>query len=147
MAWSTLNIADVLDEMSPQEQSAFNTIQGAQTTQGNILARVIGAARGHLKAGGNPLDAANTIPDQIRNEVIDLTLWRWLKKFPALKNLQTKERKEAFAAAMATLKEISEGKVKVELPASPDGAAAPVNAIQVARRERRELTRGRMSGL
>jgi hypothetical protein len=147
MAWSTISIAEVLDELSPQEAAAFNAIQGASGTQANILTRVVNMARGSLKAGGNQLDAAGTVPDQLRNEVIDLTLWRWLKKFPALKNLQTKERKDAADAARATFREVAVGGMRIELPAAADPVPAPVNAIQLVRHERRRFTRRRLEGL
>lgn len=147
MSWNTISISDVLDELSPQEATAFNTIQGTSATQTNILTRVVNMTRGSLKAGGNQLDAPGTIPDQLRNEVIDLTLWRWLKKFPALKNLQTTERKEAADAARATLQEVALGRRRIELPAAADPVAAPVNAIQVVRRERRMFTRRSLGGL
>ena len=147
MSWNTINITEVLDELSPQEATAFNTIQGAQTTQANILTRVVNMARGSVKAGGGQLDAVGAVPDQLRNEVIDVALWRWLKKFPSLKNLQTRERKDACDAAMATLKEVASGKIKVELPAAPDTARAPVNAVRVVHRERRQFTRRKMAGL
>src|SRR5579863_94327 len=120
MSWNTIATTDVLDELSPQETAAFNAIQGASTTQDNILTRVVNSARGSLKAGGNQLDVPGTIPDQLRNDVIDITLWRWLKKFPALKNLQTRERKDSYDDAMTRLQDVAVGKFKIELPAAPD---------------------------
>jgi len=147
MSWNSITVTDVLDELSPQEVAAFNAIQGAQTTQASILTRVVNSVRGSLKAGGNQLDVAGTIPDQLRNDVIDLTLWRWLKKFPALKNLQTRERKDSYDAAMARLRDVAAGKFKIELPAAPDPVAAPVNSLRVVRRDRRQLTRRQIGGL
>jgi len=147
MSWNTIATTDVLDELSPQETAAFNAIQGASTTQDNILTRVVNSARGSLKAGGNQLDVPGTIPDQLRNDVIDITLWRWLKKFPALKNLQTRERKDSYDDAMTRLQDVAVGKFKIELPAAPDPVPSPVNTINVTHRARRQLTRRQMEGL
>jgi hypothetical protein len=147
MSWNTIGISEVLDELSPQEAAAFNSVQGASATQANILTRVVNMARGCLKAGGNQLDAAGTVPDQLRNEVIDVTLWRWLKKFPALKNLQTKERQDAADAARSTFREVALGRMRIELPAEPDPVPAPVNAIRVVHQERRTFTRRHLGGL
>ena len=140
MSWNTISVSDVLDELSPQEAAAFNTIQGQSTSQANILARVVNEVRDYIAAGNRPLDAANTIPDQLRNQVIDLTLWRWLKKFPALKNLQTEPRKAAYDAAMELLKELAkkDSDIYIALPSGTSTTApAPVTLPAVGEKRHR----------
>lgn len=149
--WSTIAITDVTDELSPQELNAFNTIQGQSTTQSNILTRVVNEFRASIEAGGNQLDAAGTVPDQLRNQVIDVCLWRLLKKFPALKALQTDIRKDAYNEAMKTLKEISkkDSDYRVEPPSSATAVveASPVNSISLVKASRPQLSRRETRGL
>jgi hypothetical protein len=152
MPWNTISISDVMDEFSPQEQASFNTLQGQSTTQASILTKVVNSSRGHIKAGGNQLDAAGTVPDQLRNEIIDITIWRWLKKFPQLKALQTDQRRDAYNEAMKTLKEVSkvDSGYKVEVPnaATADSSTpAPVNSIRVVSGNSRQMKRCQTDGL
>src|SRR5882757_10593394 len=131
MSWNPINVSDV--DVSPQEQAALNNIQGSSAKQAQILAKVIVAIRGKVAAGGNQLDEDGTIPDQLQMEAMDIIRWRWLTAFPALKQLQTPERKAAYDEAMATLKEISKksSDIKVELPnaATAQNNPSPVNSI------------------
>jgi hypothetical protein len=104
-----------------------------------------------IRASGNALDAEGTVPDQLRNVVIDICLWRLLKKFPSLKSIQTKERKDAYDDARKTLKEISakDSNYRVELPATATAESdpEPVNAVAVVSKTRRQLTRRETRGL
>lgn len=151
MPWSAIVIADVIDEFSPQEVTSFNTIQGQSTTQASILTRVVNEVRAAIRAGGNQMDAEGTIPDQLRNQVIDICLWRWLKKFPQLKALQTDMRKSAYDEAMATLKDISkkDSDYRVELPASAtaETTQSPVNGSRQLSGNCRVMTRRQTRGL
>lgn len=121
MPWSTIAESDVLDEFSSQEQAALTAARAGTDKLPAILTRVVNSARGSILSGGSDLDAAGTIPDQIRTEVIDIARWRLLISYPALKNLQTKERKDAHDEAKKVLKEISRrtSEQKVERPATP----------------------------
>ena len=78
-------------------------------------------------------------------------LWRWLKKFPALKNLQTKDRKDAYEAAMAPLKDVarknSDYRIEPPNPATAEVTPEPVNAIKRISGDRRQLTRRDTRGL
>jgi hypothetical protein len=151
MPWSTIAASEVVEQISPQEVTSLQTIQGNSTTLATILAGVVNSARAYIRAGGNQLDAEGTIPDQVRQEVIDITLWRWLKSFPKLKQFQTDERKEASQEALKTLKELSrpDSGVRVELPAAATAEAnpAPVNAVAVVSKTRRQMSRHQTRGL
>ena len=125
MPWSTIATNEVLEEFTPAEQAQLQNIQGSTGSLAKILARTVGAARGSIAAGGNPLAAANTIPDQVRSAVITITRWQWVISLPQLKNIQTKERGDAAAAAQAMLDRIAAGTVKVEIPPNADATTVP----------------------
>jgi len=86
--WSSIASAEVLAQFTPAERAVLNNIQAinptATTTMDGILASAVATARGCIAAGGNPLDLAGTIPDQIRQDVISIARWRWLTSFPHL---------------------------------------------------------------
>jgi len=126
MPWSAIQVAEVLEEFTPAEAATLQNIQQSDTSLPGILRRVVRAARGSISAGGNPLDTtAETIPDQIRDDVVALARWKWLTGFPALKSMQTKGRADAAAAAQTRLDNIASGDIKVELPPSATSASAP----------------------
>lgn len=133
MSWNTITSDEVLAEFTPQEQAALKNIQQAVDNLPGILARIVNQARSSILAGGGRLDALNTIPDQLRPEVIDMARWRWLVSFPTLKTLQTKERKDAADEAKKTLKEVARGELKVEVPGTAIATVAPVNAVATVR--------------
>ncbi|HTV62282.1 MAG TPA: hypothetical protein VMH30_06905 [Verrucomicrobiae bacterium] len=151
MSWNTIQTADVLTEFTPAEEAALNNIQGAATELSAILAKVVAKMRSQIKAGGNQLDMTGpTIPDNLQEEAVVMARWRWLNSFPALKALKTKERQDANDAAQKVMKEISSNKPdrpRTELPAIPDTSPSPVNAIQVAGRQRRHATERKLRGL
>lgn len=129
MAWSTIAADEVLQEFTPQEKAALETIQGASTQLAAILARVVNSARGNILAGGNVLDAtASTIPDQLRTEIIALARWKWLTSFPQLKSLQTDARKQAADDAQALLQLIASRKPERPRVEQPDGTS-PVGGV------------------
>lgn len=150
MAWNTIATSDVLNEFTPAEQAALQGIQGATTELAAVLGRVVAKMRSQIKAGGNQLDMTGlTIPDGLQEEAVAITRWRWLNSFPALAALKTKERKDAYELATATMKVVSSNepnRPRTELPAIADPTAAPVDGIQVARKQRRQATRRKMRG-
>ena len=136
MSWKIIQSSDVESELLPGELQQLNALEGATTLLDGILVKTINRVRGQIKAGGNQLDVAGTIPDQLESEVIAIARWRWLISFPELEAIQTKARKEAHDNAEALLKEIASnkpGRPRVELPAQPDSAAAPTNAVVIGR--------------
>jgi len=133
MAWNSIAAADVLAEFTPVEQATLQNIQGATGNLAGILTNVVNAARGAIVAGGNQLDQAGTIPDQLREDVIAIARWKWLISFPALKNLQTDQRKEAATEAQKRIDGVSAGKPKIEIPANPIATKSPVGGVGIAR--------------
>lgn len=137
MSWSTIASDEVLEQFTPGETAVLEKIQGANDSLPKILARVVRAARGCIAAGGNPLDtASDTIPDQLRSDVIALARWQWLISFPALKSMQTKERNDAATAAQSRLDKIADGSPKVELPPNATTAASPTQRPSFGTRTR-----------
>jgi len=132
MPWNAITEADVIGEFTPVEQAVLKQISGS-TSVANILNGVLNAARGAIVAGGNQLGPVGTIADQVREDVIAIARWKYLTSFPALKSLQTSERKAAADEAQKRLDNVSTGKPKIEIPANPIGTTAPVGAVQVAR--------------
>ena len=118
MPWSTIATSDVLEEFTPQEQAALQTIQNGTSQLGGILAKAVASARGSIQAGGNDLDAAGTLPDQIIPQVVAIIRWRWLVSLPKLKPLQTEERRDAYNDGLKALDKIASGHPKVERPAN-----------------------------
>ncbi|HEY3761582.1 MAG TPA: hypothetical protein VGN23_07535 [Verrucomicrobiae bacterium] len=150
MAWNTISTSDVLNEFTAAEQAALQGIQGATTELAAVLARVVAKMRSQIKAGGNQLDmTGQTIPDGLQEEAVAVARWRWLNSFPAMAALKTKERREAYEQAAAMMKEVSSNepnRPRTELPPIVDTTAAPVDGVQVARRQKRQTTRKKFSG-
>ena len=119
MPWSTISDAEVLNQFTAAEQAQLNNNQGTGGNLAAILAQVVNAARGAILAGGNQLDAAGSIPDQVRPDVIAIARWNWLKSFPQLKAMQTDNRRKAAESAQERLAAITTGQPKIEAPVSP----------------------------
>lgn len=131
MGWNTIATADVLAEFTAAEQATLNNIQGANTQLGTVLTKVIARVRSAINAGGNQVDqtSTTTTPDALNGAVIDIARWRWLNSFPALKAMQTPERKAAHDAGEARLRDISSQKPdreRTELPATVDTTPVPI---------------------
>lgn len=147
MSWETIEADEVLQEFTPQEKTAINAVQGADTNLAGILKRAVSAARGSINAGGNPMGPVDTIPEQIIPDVIAIARWRWLVSLPALKALQTKERKDLADDAKATLKEIAKGEVKTEIPETRIVSTSPGNAVEMVSGNDRNRTAAKLQGL
>jgi len=123
MAWKTVTVEDVLGEFTGEEQAALKGIQGAGDQLPLILARVVNAARGAIRAGGYRLGEEGTTPDQLDLEIVALARWRWLTAFSQLQRLQTRDRRDAHDAAQARLDRIAQQKIAIEPPDKPEGFA------------------------
>jgi hypothetical protein len=119
MAWNTLTADDVRNALSDAETTAVRNFAGTDklpSMVNNIVSRARGAIRQH-----QALDAEGTVPDDIRDDVICIAIFRYLTLVPGL--LTTEARTEAAKLAEARLKLIAEGKVSVE-PAATEVFAA-----------------------
>jgi hypothetical protein len=128
--WITLTTDDVLNEgLTPQEVATLKNIQGNTDLLPGFLSGVVAEARGAIIAGGYPLGADGTVPGQLRGSVIDVVTWRWLKKFPTLKVMQTKERSDAYKAAMDRFKGVTKQDEAIERP-DAEIASSPQSAVE-----------------
>lgn len=149
MSWNTITDDEVLEEFTPTEKTVLNNIQASAENLPAILQRAVSMVRGKCKAGGNRVGPENTIPDQLVDDVIAYTRWKWLISVPNLKSLQTPARKEAYDEARKTFTAVAKGEEKIELP--DEGTAldvnTPGNAAEVASKSDRKFTRTKMDGL
>ena len=123
MAWKTVTVEDVLGELTVQERAALQGIEGAGDQLPLILARIVNAARGAIRAGAYRLGEEGTTPDQLDLEIIAVARWRWLTAFPQLQRLQTRDRRDAHDEALARLDMIARQKIAIEPPDKSDGCA------------------------
>jgi hypothetical protein len=129
MAWKTVTVQDVLGELTVQEQAALKGLEGAGDQLPQILARVVNAARGAIRAGAYRLGEDGTTPDQLDMEIIAMARWRWLTAFPQLQRLQTRDRRDAHDEALARLDLIARQKIAIEPPDKPDRSAPRAKII------------------
>lgn len=114
MAWRALAITDI--RLTPQEKATMENIQGSTDIKSTILTNVIREFVGAIRAGGYEVVDDDTIPDLVRNHVINRTRWLWLVEFPQLKIFQTPEREKLNQAAEDALAKISNRELNVEPP-------------------------------
>lgn len=94
----------------------MQNIQGSESLGADILTNVIREFVGAMQAGGYEVATDDTVPDLVRNHVINRTRWLWLVEFPQLKVLQTPEREKLNRAAEDALLKISARELNVEPP-------------------------------
>ena len=135
MPWNTLAASDVTVEISPDEVTALNTIEGSNAVLAAILGTVLAGLQAQILVGGNQIGPAGTIPDQIRGEAIAIARWRWFCSLPKT-DLQSESRKAQYDSALERMATIMQGKEKTEIPASPQNVAGPSFRVTVAREGR-----------
>ena len=147
MSWNAIAASDVQNEILPDEVAMLNTIQGANTQLATILTKTVNKVRAQILVGGNQLDAAGTVPDQLWQEVIAMARWRWFTSLPNT-DLCSDRRKEQYEAATETMQDIAAGKdksgraVKVELPNPATALPLSGPAGQMQATSGRRKTRG-----
>ena len=130
MAWTTIAASDVLNELTPIEQTALQSIQGGSTNLPAILTKVVKQARSQINAGGNQLDQTGlTVPDSLVEDLISIARWRWILSFPALKFLATSQREKNNDLAETRLRTIATqqpDRERTELPTVEDTTPVPI---------------------
>jgi hypothetical protein len=132
--WNSIDPSEI--DLLPDELAVLQAIEGSSAILPNILTRTVNAARGSIIAGGNQLGPDGTIPDQIRQEVIDISRWAWIASFPEMGQLATEARQKLHDQARETLARIAAGAIRVEVPAVAVVTPAPGNAAALLRRGR-----------
>lgn len=121
--WTTPSTGDVTAQFSPQEIATFTATQGAANLAA-VLAKVVDEIQGAILGGGYCTQAdltANSgkLPPDLHNDAIAMARWNLLISLPALKQLQTEERKLAAERATAKLAKISSAQCSVRPPTAP----------------------------
>lgn len=126
MSWRTLSVAElILEGFNSDERAKLQTAAGGDDGLSETLTSAIAEWRGVMEAAGYEVDATTTkIPDSCRPHLIASVRWRLLVKFPALRMLQTEERKAEKDKADEKLERIEDQDAAIEPPTTPDASAA-----------------------
>lgn len=128
MGWEKLTTEDVLSEFTLAEANSLRILQGSGSGSGSggglpfenmdvIVARAVDEVRGFIVAGGYDVDPIDgTLPLGLFADAVAIARWRLLVSVPALKQLQTDERKATFDAAMKKMLMIADQQFSVEPP-------------------------------
>jgi hypothetical protein len=99
MSWRQLTAANIQGRMTTSEQSLLKAAAGGPNKLQERLTDAVNQFVGAMAAAGYPVLKDGSVPDQIRNHVMAMAVWEWLKDFPQLKMFQTDQRKTAAADA------------------------------------------------
>ena len=100
MAWRTLSAADAAAKFTPSELAMLYAQKGATTGLSDVLTAVIRKFQGAIAAtGALSLSDGQSVPDQLRDEVLAYAVWKFLLDFPGLELFKTKGRSAAFVKA------------------------------------------------
>lgn len=128
MSWSTITVAEfLLEGFNTTEREKLQAAAGGDDGLQDILDAAIAEWRGIIEAAGYTMDTASssTIPPSCRRHIIAQVRWQVLVKFPALRQLQTEERKGAADDAKAKLAKIEDQEAAVESPETPAADVTP----------------------
>lgn len=150
MSWSTITAAEfVLEGFNADERAKLQTASGGDDGLATILSAAIAEWRGVMQAADYPIDetSATTIPPSCRRHIIAQCRWQVLIKFPALRNLQTEERKAAADEAKEKLAKIEDRKAAIESPLTPATDPLAPGRIETITDNTRQNTRTKFNGL
>lgn len=128
MSWSTITVADFLAEgFNSDERTKLQSAAGGDDGLQDILDAAIAEWRGVIQAAGYAIDetSSTTIPPSCRRHIIAQVRWQVLIKFPALRQLQTEERKDAAEKADDKLGKIEDAEASIESPETPATDVTP----------------------
>ena len=128
MSWSTITTAQfLLRGFNSDERTKLQTAAGGDDGLAEILTAAIAEWRGVLEAAGYAIDDSDTttVPPSCHRHIIAQCRWELLVKFPALRQLQTDERKAAADVAEAKLKAINDHTASIESPETPAADVTP----------------------
>jgi hypothetical protein len=146
--WNPLTSDDIRTRFNSAEEAAYAGMSGNNGLD-QVVADVVLDVRGKIKAGGKQRGPDGTIPNSLKAGAISLCIWRWVTAFAKQPKLQTEERKSNYREALEEMTRIAKGEQAVELPdpGVTDTVNAPLNAIQVQSKARRQFGLRRTSGL
>lgn len=106
MAWRQITAANVQGRFTASEQSMLFTASGSTNKLQERLNDAVKAFVGAMDAAEWDTLADGSVPDDVRNCVMDYAVWEWLKDFPQLDKFKTKERAKAYEDAVSDLSAI-----------------------------------------
>lgn len=134
--WSQLTTDDVLGEFTNVEHTVLVNIQKGSDALSGIITGVVDQVRkAYLDGGRGVIGDEGTIPDGEKPRAIAIARWKLLISFPALKYMQTAERKTAHDDAQSYFMEVAQRKLTGE------------GGSQVVSSQTRRATRCKMEGL
>lgn len=132
MSWSALSEDEVISRFTSTEEQLLQRAALASpgiSPLADILSQVTNEVRGYIAAAkGNSLGASGTIPDEVRGAAIAMARWRLAGRVAvgsAGTLLQGETRRKEYEDALALLKDVAAGKMRVENPAAEIPVDAP----------------------
>jgi hypothetical protein len=146
--WNPLVSDDIRTRFNAAEEAAYAGMSGNNGLD-QVVADVVLDVRGKIKAGGKQRGPDGCIPNSLKASAISLCIWRWVTAFSKQPKLQTDERKVNYREALEEMTRIAKGEQAVELPdpGVTDSVSAPLNAVQVQSKTRRQLSRHQTEAL
>lgn len=113
--WRTITGLEIF---SAEERAQSDVLSNAGATIEGELQGVVNEARDCIQAQGTVLGPVGTIPDQIRQHVAAIAVWRSLGKLPGLDALMTKARQEMHDEGARKLEAVASGELRIVGPSS-----------------------------
>jgi len=123
--WVTITENDILTRLAAPEVNALKTAataQGQENPLPEILAAVVREVRGYVAAfPGNKLGPDGTIPDELQVAALNRARYELATRLPVA-SLLTDARKESNADAIARLRDVAKGTLRIVQPPHPKPA-------------------------
>ena len=141
MPWQIPTADDLAASMSATEISRMRSAASEYAdTLPAVLTRAVALVRGYVRAGGNPLGAAGTIPAELLAPVMDYVAVDVLAR---LGMEVASERNARRAAAIALFNRVADGRFPIQPPgADPDAGQAPRPSMYPRRYRHRQAADG-----
>lgn len=134
--WATISAADFIAKgFNADERTKLQSAAGGDDGLTSLLTGAIAEWRGVIQAAGYELDSdTTTVPPSCARHIIAQVRWGLLVKFPALKQLQTEERRDQADKAEEVLSDIASGDRPVESPTDDEEDASPTPRFETPTR-------------
>ena len=150
MSWITLSQTNVLAALTGPEVTALQTAalgDGQPDPLADTILKVIQEVRGYVAGNQmNRLGEGATIPQELESDAIAIIRYRALNRLPDV-GLLTESRRAEYRDALAHLKDVARGLVRLEVPADVSTQVIAGPAVQLGTAQPRSLTRKNMRGL
>lgn len=90
-----MTVADVTQDLTPAENLVLRSVGNSTFRLAQKLSDSTLKFIGAMRAAGYQTRVDGTVPDQLREHIMATAVWTWLRGFPQLKNIKTKEREDA----------------------------------------------------